>query len=687
MKALAKLLAWVVGLIALLYIALVLVLTQIIKPDTYKQWVSKAAYKYAGRKVTIHGDLKLSFFPWIGVKVSGVTISNPKMFHGSPQQNYFAKIGEADIKIDLLALFVGKVEPKKIYLQNSTINLITTITGKHNWQLNQNNKSVPTNQNTDTSKKKDPETFKLDQLPSINIANANFNWIDQQKQQTFALSHVNLDTSSYQPNNPFNVKLSFKLLSTKPETELTAQTEATVLFNLEQQSIHLSNFRLALKLARYQQQIHQPINLLYQGDTLLNLSKSFISLQDFKLRFGDMLTRGSFEMKNFTSDPTFKGDIDIPEFNLHKLINSLGISYNPQNNEALQNVGLEAKIVSNKNVTKVENLQINLDQSRLNGSLTINASKLPKYVFNINLNQINLDNYLPNPSNKPNQNTDAGNNDSVKSIRTHKSQAVLPINALRELTWQGKMSIGSLTIHELRLSNLSLATQSLSEKINIEPIQAMLGDGSINAKLMIDLSNASPILVLNANAESIEAGSLLRAMTHKDLLTGTLNFNTKLQTEGNTKSAWRSNLNGTGKINLREGVIKGMDFASSVIKGLTILKRGPQRVQQDEEDQTRFTSFDASYVIQNGIVSNNDLQIKSNILNITGRGNINLINQTLNYRLNAKYLPQANLVIPLAVTGAIEKPTIRPDLAELGGEVIKSTIKKEIQKGVKDLFK
>ena len=78
MKTLGKIIAWLIGIIILLYIIAALVLHYAIKPQTYKTFVQDTVYKYTGHKMTINGTFEWSVFPNPRIKLTNVLIQNQK---------------------------------------------------------------------------------------------------------------------------------------------------------------------------------------------------------------------------------------------------------------------------------------------------------------------------------------------------------------------------------------------------------------------------------------------------------------------------------------------------------------------------------------------------------------------------------------------------------------------------------
>ena len=103
----------------------------------------------------------------------------------------------------------------------------------------------------------------------------------------------------------------------------------------------------------------------------------------------------------------------------------------------------------------------------------------------------------------------------------------------------------------------------------------------------------------------------------------------------------------------------------------------------------------------NGVATTKDLNIASQLLQITGSGSTNLVTQSLDYTITTTVLkapPGADAGtaqlerarIPVNITGTFADPKIRPDLAGMAKERVKQEVEKrkeEVQEKVKEKVK
>ena len=87
--------------------------------NNYKPQIIEQVEKATGRSFSIDGDINLSIFPWIGLKVEDVALGNEKGF----KAKNFAAIKQLDIKVNVLPLLKKEVEINTIRLHGLNVSL------------------------------------------------------------------------------------------------------------------------------------------------------------------------------------------------------------------------------------------------------------------------------------------------------------------------------------------------------------------------------------------------------------------------------------------------------------------------------------------------------------------------------------------------------------------------------------
>lgn len=301
MKLLLKCLAWIVGILIAAYIIIAFTLHILIKPDTYKHYLSQVIYKHTGHVVQFNGALSFTFFPAPGLHLTDVIVSN---VHPADQKlaPYTAKIGAADIHIRLIPLITGKVIPKNIILKSATLNLIhghtpmPTTTQIVQLQLPKGVSNTRNHPQNRQNKKQGPQTFSLNtlqkmNLPTITVQNTTVNWINLDNQHITSLKNLNLRLSPSHHNQAATVRAHFTLL----QAHLKKQTEYQLKAQLydREETIQIKNLAISANITTAK---HPASMLTLKAKAIrINLPKQMVTVPHYAGRYNTLTFQGQLQ--------------------------------------------------------------------------------------------------------------------------------------------------------------------------------------------------------------------------------------------------------------------------------------------------------------------------------------------------------------------------------------------------------
>ena len=164
-----------------------------------------------------------------------------------------------------------------------------------------------------------------------------------------------------------------------------------------------------------------------------------------------------------------------------------------------------------------------------------------------------------------------------------------------------------------------------------------------------------------------------------------------LTAHGNLISMLKKSLNGNVSVVLENGAIKGINL-DKLVQGLQHLGKDTkaQTLGVDKNEKTPFSEFKATFKVRNGVAHNDDLAVKSTVLRITGKGDIDIGHDNLNYdakAIFAKTEQGKTGTLPVNVSGAFDDLKFKVDYAALLTDVAKQRIdekKEEVKAKVKE---
>jgi AsmA protein len=341
------------------------------------------------------------------------------------------------------------------------------------------------------------------------------------------------------------------------------------------------------------------------------------------------------------------------------------------------------KLDLEKQSLEIMNLALGVDETRLTGTLAIRNFDKPAYRFDLAVDQIDLDHYLPAP-------TPA---DAAKPAATAPAEPVeIPLSLLRSLDLQGKLGIQKLKAMNLRSTDVTIQVSAKNGLITLGPNQAKLYNGKYAGRTALDVRGKTPLLTIDESVSAIELAPALKDALQFDKFTGVANLGAKVTAQGLDAGRIMETLNGTASFAVQKGAVKGMDLRKiidtvktaqrdNLLQKLTELKPLPA-------DETPFTQLSGTAQITNGVVQNNDLKVQSpDLLNVSGKGSANLPRQTLDYTVTVGQYP-------IVISGPFSNPKFRVDTsALLKGKVeekkeeAKKKVEQKLEQKLKDKLK
>src|SRR3569623_3719905 len=129
MKKAVKTSVWIVGGLLALLAAAALFIVLTFDPNKYKAEIAAAVSQATGRELTISGDIRLTLFPWLGVALGAMELSNAPGFGSEP----FVSIPSAAVKVLLLPLLRKVVPAETVTLPGMRMHLRRDAAGRNNW--------------------------------------------------------------------------------------------------------------------------------------------------------------------------------------------------------------------------------------------------------------------------------------------------------------------------------------------------------------------------------------------------------------------------------------------------------------------------------------------------------------------------------------------------------------------------
>lgn len=421
-------------IVASILILLIIVCTLLLVIDIndFKPEISTAIKNRTGRNVTFNEQLKLTLFPDLSLSTGAIVLGNPDGIQG-----YFMAVDDISLRLKPLPLLLKKIDADTVQIRGFKLNLITTPQGIHNWD------TVFTKIN-DSSTHSSALIAGLS-LNGIDIKNAHINWDNQQTGQNIEIKNLNINTSSIAENTP--VTSDFSLLAVDKAKQITAsitgQTTLTFKDNLD--IFALNNTYLHTTVTR-KLMAEKPVTFtLNSPEVLIDIPRQSIKVHELQLKSANLLITSDM-VANLNSPPTLSGKIRIMPFNPSQLMTRLALHLpERKDSNTLNYLDSQFSFHATHDSVEFNPLMMTLDDSLITGSVIITDYARPSTTFNLAIDSINMDRYLPPPMNKHSKPADPAS-----------TLSAIPIKTLRNLRTTGSLAINKLAINNATLRDIQL---------------------------------------------------------------------------------------------------------------------------------------------------------------------------------------------------------------------------------------
>ncbi len=328
-----------------------------------------------------------------------------------------------------------------------------------------------------------------------------------------------------------------------------------------------------------------------------------------------------------------------------------------------------------------------LVDSSVKARLDIAGFATPTYNFDVEIDQIDLDRYLPQP---------AGGGSSPGAARQPEKEQPFDLSALRGLRAAGTLKVGAFKANNVKVSNLRIDLKANGGHVDLNPLTANFYEGTLTSAIAINAAQNVPAFTIRHNMKGINAGLFLKDLANNDKLEGKGDVMLNVTTYGNTVSALKKSLNGNADVKLADGAVRGIDIAGSIRNAKAKLGAlgGEQTQASDQNQKTGFSELTATFKITNGVAYNNDLSLKSPLLRVGGAGEINIGADSLNYLVKASIVATSKgqggrdtddlrgITVPVRVSGPLAAPSYKLDFGATAKNAVKQAITDQLQKSL-----
>jgi len=456
-----------------------------------------------------------------------------------------------------------------------------------------------------------------------------------------------------------DVKIKAKVNgTTAPAAEPEKGVKGPELAGIDIQDISITNV-----------QIHRQDALLGQSQTL--------ALERFTLHGFSLGTFASFTYKGqyLTSDMNLRsvgaGELNVSRDLALVVVDNLTMTTSVaadvlQANPLTSVIKLTSQIALDKKQLSAEISQLSVGDLQAAGSLTLNyAPPVPKFTVIMQTDELLLDKLLPSA---------ASAEEEASTELSGPAPKEPDLSGLARFDLQLTLAATAVKYAKLAMQNLQLQLNVEHGVLDISSLTADLYQGKLLAKARVDGRRSPATYQFDKQITDVQLHPLLKDAADVDGLAGTATFHLKGSGSSLVMQHVKPHLVANGQLEIRDGVLYGVDLAYMLRQAYaTVTGAAPAPKGQAKTD---FSRLSGTFFLDNGILTNPDLVVVSPLIQLTGKGTANILNDKLDYKLaaslmnvlnnqSAAQLKPAGVTIPLMITGTLQHPEYKLDTKAL----------------------
>ncbi len=673
MKTLIRTIVFLVGGLILIGVLFGVAVLVFFDPNDYREQIEELVAQQTGRTLTIEGDIGLAVFPCCSIELNRTVLSNPPGFG----EDAFFSIDAAAVSLKLWPLIVDQqVEIGTVKLSGLQINLVQRADGTTNWEFSAGSAEPE----TDTSES-------AGGMPALSVEGIQFDqgrisWQDEAAGTSYLIDEINVQTGAIVEGQGFDLNASCRVSGLVPDVMLLVDLDSRVEFDPEVSTVELENLQTNLRLNGPGVPADRATLTLTTDKLVAGGPANQVEISGLvvALDWAGLTARIGGDGVVSDAATELSGELSIAPFSPRRLLAELGEPpIDTADPTVLTKLELSGGWFFSGDSAGLRSLTMLIDDTTANGWLGLKSIEQQAIAMELAIDTINVDRYLPPV-------------DESTPAETASPAEELPVDDLRALNIPGaRLTVAHMTFTELELENVEVELTARDGRIRLHPLTASLYGGGYDGDIRIDVTGPVPKLELEHSLTGVDAGQLIEARTGRENLSGQLNAQFKGAASGPDADALIKNLAGDASVELLDGVYQGVDLWHEIRDRRARLTGGTPP-SPPADPHTDISEFRGTGTFSDGVMHNDDFKMKIPFLRINGAGDLDMLESTVDYRLNAQVvgapefddgevLDELNgLVLPINVTGPADAPDISVDFAAVAASIANKKLQDRLQK-------
>ncbi|MBA7854584.1 outer membrane assembly protein AsmA [Enterobacter sp. RHBSTW-00901] len=311
---------------------------------------------------------------------------------------------------------------------------------------------------------------------------------------------------------------------------------------------------------------------------------------------------------------------------------------------------------------ELDNLNLQANDSSLKGQASVSLEQKPKWVLNLQFDNLNLENLLVTQAAAPDSDVQQSGQSQMKQTRPVISSNIdqPDYNGLRGFTADILLKANSVRWRGIDFTNVSSQMFNHNGLLVVSELSGKMGTGHVSLPGSLDVRTEPASAEFQPRLDNVEIGTILKAFNYPISMTGQLTLAGDFSGAKIDADVFRRDWQGQAHVELKDSRMEGLNFQQLVQQAVE--RSSNVQAQENYDSATRLDSFTSDLTLDNGQLSLDGMQGSSSLLSLTGEGSLDLVKETADTRFNVRVLSgwqgESKLVdflketpIPLSVYG------------------------------------
>lgn len=687
MKQLLRILLAAVGILAVVAVAAVVYVTTFLDPEDFKPRLTAVVEEQTGLNLALEGPLTWSFYPRIGMRVEKARAWLPEQ---DADNDPFAAVSSAEVSVAFGPLLRGDIAVDGLTINGLRLKLERDEEGEGNWdslleRLSEGSgKAETVLAPASAGPHADAGNLAVVlNIASVEVKEGDIHYRDAQAGQSWHVHKLNVSGTNVNPVSSFPMKAMFTVdrhdsldaeaLERTPNAQSEVNLDTRIKLALAEQQFSLENVNLTTRNRFVPEGESQQLNLsaplietwlaekrlaVEQGvlEATLRNAENWESGLNMALNFGltsdweaqtatfkkweltgpdGLRMRGHLNVEQLLESPRYQGQVTASPFNLRAWLERAGTEMDTEFESALRDVALTSPLEGDLSQLALTSLSLVVDDTTFTGELSA-AFDGTRLGFDLRGDTLDLDRYLPaSVAARP------ASGGLLRQAYAQEEPALLPQAWLSTLDIDGALQLERFEWMGLTFEEPTMRLAGEEGLHQLQGLDAGFYGGQLSANGELDSREPPMAWSLTPQVAQVDVAALLEALGNESApLRGQLDVDGNLTSRGNAYGELVRNLNGELTTSLANGAILDVNVSREICTLVAALEG--EETSRDWAEDTRFERADARLVINNGVVSSDDLLVTLPGIDLSGEGQFDLGSQRFDTRATVRLVNTAD---------------------------------------------